>query len=284
MKAIRPFIFSLLILFSFNTIQAQKAEGILAVAGAVAGIAAVAIAQEQYIETLEGIATNFILENSPELNTFNLKVMDAGDNTRTFDPSNIKVQLFTVRPFDRNSGQYDTDNFMVLFMITSAGWWNSNGVVYDKVRFEILKRDTWNKLLGKYIELATQVELSGKDFLLKREEIGEEEATQNDTKIYNFTKKRNEYLRKTKDTVYFKQLELKPKEIGYNYRSNSRMYERTAIPIVNKLDNDSYLVEDFNETFKIIYNERSLGLYYKPLGELFQVKKNALNEINQVLN
>lgn len=270
-------------LLSVTTIFSQNAEGI--VAGAIAGIAAAAISSEQYAETLENIATNYIIENYSELNTFNLKLMNLNNGVKTLDPSSIRLQLFTIKPFDRNSGIYDVSNFMVLMMITSSGWWNSNGIVYEKVSFEILKKDEWNKILKKYIELSAQIRLEGNDFFLKREKLKQkDEKTNDDLKIYNFSTNKYVYLRKTKDTVRFKYLILGLGSFRYVDITKYGPIEKPALPITNKLDNDSYLIEDHSDVFKIVFNERSLGLYYKPMGELFQIKKSILNEINRILN
>ena len=45
------------------------------------------------------------------------------------------------------------------------------------------------------------------------------------------------------------------------------------------LDNDSYLVNDYNKDFKLVYNENSLGLYLKEAEELVQLKTSMLNVI-----
>lgn len=263
-----------------NKAHSQKIDEVLAAAGAVAGIAALAIASEQYNETLERVATNYVLRNYPGLESFQLKIINGGDNTKTFDPSNIRLQLFTLKPFDRLSGVFDEENFMVIMMITSAGWWNSNGVVYNKLSFEVLKRGVWNTMLKDYIELAAQIELEGDDYFVKREGVNAKKVESVDEKIFNITTKKDEYLRKTGDTIYFKELELLSSgEFAY-YEKNGNKMKKTAIPVTNKLDGNSYLVKDFNGIFKVIFNERSFGLFYKPTGEFFQLKRSAVNEIN----
>lgn len=64
---------------------AQKGEGIAAAAGIIAGVAAAAIAIEQFKEEMELFATDYIIENY-DLNAFELKINGLADKAKSFDP------------------------------------------------------------------------------------------------------------------------------------------------------------------------------------------------------
>ena len=50
-----------------------------------------------------------------------------------------------------------------------------------------------------------------------------------------------------------------------------------------KLTGDMYLVSDYNDKFKIIYNERTLGIFLKQTQDLVQLKREVLNDIHKYL-
>jgi len=50
-----------------------------------------------------------------------------------------------------------------------------------------------------------------------------------------------------------------------------------------KLTGDMYLVSDFNDKFKIIYNERTMGIFLKQTLDLVQLKREVVNDIHKYL-
>ena len=51
-----------------------------------------------------------------------------------------------------------------------------------------------------------------------------------------------------------------------------------------KIGGDTYLVNDYSEDFKIIYNEKSLGLYLKESRRLVQLSTSVVNSITDFIN
>ena len=51
----------------------------------------------------------------------------------------------------------------------------------------------------------------------------------------------------------------------------------------NKMDGDSYLVLDYSEVFKIVYNERVMGLFLKETYDLLQVKSRTVIRTHEFL-
>lgn len=55
---------------------------------------------------------------------------------------------------------------------------------------------------------------------------------------------------------------------------------KTAIPFY-KLSGDLYVVTDYSDEMKFIYNERSLGIFLKDTQDLVQIKRGSLIEIHE---
>lgn len=51
-----------------------------------------------------------------------------------------------------------------------------------------------------------------------------------------------------------------------------------------KLDGDMYLVTDYSPEMKIIYNEKSLGIYLKETRDLVQISRSSIIEIHEFFN
>jgi len=50
------------------------------------------------------------------------------------------------------------------------------------------------------------------------------------------------------------------------------------------LAGDSYVVGDFDDELKVVYNEKSLNLYLKETKDLVKLNNNTINRIHSFLN
>ena len=50
-----------------------------------------------------------------------------------------------------------------------------------------------------------------------------------------------------------------------------------------KLDGDSYLVTDYSDDMKLVYNENSLGIFLKKTGDLMQINRSSIIDIQEFL-
>jgi hypothetical protein len=66
------------------------------------------------------------------------------------------------------------------------------------------------------------------------------------------------------------------KIVNKGVKVNSRM----EIPFY-KLSGDMYVVADYSNEMKFIYNERSLGIFLKDTKDLMQIKRNSLIELHE---
>ena len=58
----------------------------------------------------------------------------------------------------------------------------------------------------------------------------------------------------------------------------------TKIAPLLRISGDAYIVDDYAEDFKIIYNEKSLGIYLKEDKRLVQFNRSVLNGITSFIN
>jgi hypothetical protein len=65
-------------------------------------------------------------------------------------------------------------------------------------------------------------------------------------------------------------------------KSTDGKYE-LAFPLA-QFDENTYLFKDFSPEFKVIYNEKTMGLYIKSLNRLVQLKRSTVNLIHTFLH
>ena len=149
----------------------------------------------------------------------------------------------------------DTSNKYVLFAFLSNGWSNQFGVDYSKLKWKLFSKNEWNKLMQAYITTASKS-------IVNRaipDEISIEDVAS--SKIVNRGVQQNK-----KFIIEF-----------------------------SKIKGDVYYTSDYSEEFKIVFNERSLGLYLKqtnpdefrrggPRGDLVQIRRNSIIRAHSFLN
>ncbi|MDC1394846.1 hypothetical protein N8340_09295 [Flavobacteriaceae bacterium] len=247
-------VFLLISILTPKNIYSQKGQGIAAAAGIVAGIAGAAIATEQLKEELELFATNFILKEF-DLNAFELKIDGLGDQAKASDPSTISILSFNVTPVDFNYGSPLNEGKFSLLVFFDSGWRNEFGIDITKVKFKEYYKTEWNNLLGTYISLASGVEIK-------------------DGKVPVYKKANGEFLF-SGDYIDFKYIQIE---------NNGIRNSNNTILNFKKLNGDTYLVDNFSDEYKLIYNEKSLGLFLKENQKLVQINKRLMNRITDFLN
>ena len=152
----------------------------------------------------------------------------------------------------------DTRSKYVLFAFLSSGWSNQQGVDFNKIKWKLFSTNEWNKLMQAYIRTASKT-VTNKAIILI--DISIEEVAI--SKIVNKGVKRNQ-----KFIIEF-----------------------------SKIKGDVYYTHDYSDEFKIVFNERSLGLYLKqndtegefrtgggPRGDLVQIRRKAIIRAHTFLN
>lgn len=208
---------------------------IAAVAGGLLAIGAGIAAIEQMKEQAELNATEWVLSNKPELNSFSLKTLDF-DGKKLKDMSSVSVITFKIQGFKPSDKPELDGKKQVLFGFTSHGWINEYGIDFNKVRWHLIDADEWMNMMIAYVKVASD----------------------------------------EKDESYIEE----QLRIGKIVNRGVKEKSKTTIPFY-KLEGDMYVVTDYSEMMKLLYNERSLGIYLKETMDLVQIGRGDIIKIHE---
>jgi hypothetical protein len=280
MKKILILTLIVLILNVHNT-QAQKNAGIaVAAAGAIVGAVAAGLAIEQYKEQMELYATEYILETQPYINKFELSLIDF-EGVKSSDLSNVSCINFGLKLINGEN----SDENKVLMMFLSRGWLTEFGVDVTRVKWKLLTTEEWDNIFFTFIELASTVKLTDKNTL----PIFKTTAKKNLITNVEFYARQNsqgslEIFQKTQESFKIGLGKLTGNDFQYlNTEKPAGGDFKMAFPLA-KYDENTYLLKDFSPEFKVIYNEKTMGLYIKSLGRLVQLKRSTVNLIHDFLH
>jgi hypothetical protein len=277
MKKYTILLLAFLFLSNSNIYAQKKGEGALAAAGVLEGIGAAALAVEQMKEELELFATNYVLETY-NLEAFKLKVNGLGSKSKAFDVSSVATYAFNVTPLELEYKNPITDKQFTLVAFFDSGWRNEFGIDVTKVKFFKFDKESWVKLYSAYLSLAAGVEImDGKVpiFIEGGDKIGPLQDLTIGNKTFSDSGKTKE-LRYTELTNRGLEASL---NVG-TFASGKTKFSTEIILPFDKIDGDTYLAKDYSEDFKVIFNEKSLGLFLKDVNSLVQIKKSLLKDIN----
>ena len=282
MKKYIIFLISLSLSFNMNA-QNNSTENQIAsaiVGGIIAGTAA-AIAYDQYEERVELIATNHVLENYPEYDNFFLSLSNLNKANDFWDPSTVKVNVFTFEIFD--SG---TNDKKVLFMFNDYGWINEYGVDMNFVDFKFMEKEEWNRIILKYLSMASGQDVKDEFYAIERitrttkrkfenvdpnaENVKLIENPNGDIVAYEVSNKENTYS--------LGDIEIERRKVVYRKQKNVNFMSLKSI------GPDNYSISEFSDNYKVIHNENKLGLYLKANKSLVQLSISAVNRITRYLN
>lgn len=281
MRKLTIFILILSVLFITKQAQAQKPGEVAADAAAVIGTAiAIAMTIDQFQEQLELQATQYLLENRPDFKQFELQLLDF-EATKLSDLSNVSCVSFSVKgPDFRNQSR------MVLLMFLSKGWKSEYGVDFTKIRFQLFNKSEWGDLFFSYISLASSVEITDKMNIPVFVKIPNEKSDNLSPELFITTLDsygNRVYLEKSKYRTDISNVTLTTDGIGIKYLTEDKL-KTSVIPLIRieNIDN-TYLVSDFSSKYKVVYNERSMGVYIKELKDLVQLRRSSINAIQSFL-
>jgi len=271
-----------LILNVHNTKAQKNAGAAVAVAavGAITAAVASGLAIERYKEQMELYATENLLKSLDGVKKFELSLIDF-EGVAASDLSNVSIINFGVRLTNEANLQENK----VLMMFLSRGWVTEYGIDVTRVKWKLLATDEWDNIFFTYIELASPVKLTDKNNL----PIYKETENKNYLDNGNFIVHRNssgiaETFQKSSETAKIGLGKLSGAEFQYlsTLKSNEGKFE-LAFPLT-QFNGDTYLLKDFSPEFKVIYNERTMGLFIKSLDRLVQIQRSTVNLIHAFLH
>ena len=235
MKNITLFILLVSMCIIPKNLKAQdNGAAIAAGVGALVAIGVGVAAVEQMKERAELTATQWILSNNPELNSFSLKTLDF-DGKKLKDMSTASVITFKIQEFIPTEDPVLDGRKQVLLGFTSHGWINEYGIDFEKLKWFLIDSNKWIDMMTNYVQVA-----SGND-----------------------------------DDSFINEQLISGKIVNKGVKVKSK----TTIPFY-KLSGDMYVVSDYSDEMKFIYNEKSLGIFLKETKNLIQISRGSIIEIH----
>ena len=273
------FFIAISLCFSLNAQNNKGAAAGAAVGGALAiGVAAFAI--HQIIEMWELGATEYVLDNRPDANEFTLKLNKPfSGTTKWSDVSNLSLLSFNI-----NYSVFDEDKNSereVLLMFMDDGYMTDYGIDVTKVTWKIVQKNEWNGILAAYLKLATGLDIIKNERAYIHESINKNTFDITDSSHISV-------VGRDMDTSYYQRSGYYVSlSNGISFNSFNLMPASgniTKIAPLLRISGDAYIVDDYAEDFKIIYNEKSLGLYLKEDRRLVQLSRSVLEGITSFIN
>ena len=273
------FFIAISLCFSLNAQNNKGAAAGAAVGGALAiGVAAFAI--HQIIEMWELGATEYVLDNRPDANEFTLKLNKPfSGTTKWSDVSNLSLLSFNI-----NYSVFDEDKNSereVLLMFMDDGYMTDYGIDVTKVTWKIVQKNEWNGILAAYLKLATGLDIIKNERAYIHESINKNTFDITDSSHISV-------VGRDMDTSYYQRSTYYVSlSNGISFNSFNLMPASgniTKIAPLLRISGDAYIVDDYAEDFKIIYNEKSLGLYLKEDRRLVQLSRSVLEGITSFIN
>jgi hypothetical protein len=230
----------LLIIITLLVPKQSKAQNNGAAIAAVGGLLAIGVGiavVEDMKERAELTATQWVLENHPELNSFSLKTLDF-NGKKTKDMSATSVISFKIQEFSPTDNPKLDGKKQVLLAFTSYGWISDQGIDFNKVQWYLIDDTEWLNMMVAYAKVAS--------------------------------KEKN-------DTVL--------KEVlanGVVVNRGIKAKGKSEIPFF-KLEGDMYLVSDYSPDMKLVYNEKTLGIFLKKTANLVQMGRTAVIDTHEFL-
>lgn len=217
--------------------QSSGASAALAVGAGLLAIGAGIAAIEDMKERAELTATQWVLANHPELNSFSLKTLDF-NGKKTKDMSSTSVISFKIQEFSPSDNPALDGKKQVLLAFTSYGWISDQGIDFNKVQWYLIDSTEWLSMMVAYAKVSS--------------------------------KEKSETV--LKDVL----------SNGLVVNKGIKAKGKTEIPFF-KLEGDMYLVTDYSSDMKLVYNEKTLGIFLKHTGNLVQMGRLAVIDTHEFL-
>jgi hypothetical protein len=272
----------------FSNFSKAQNDGAAAAAAAGALLAGFSIwkAIDDYKEYFENTAANFIITNHPEYDQFRVKVFKLSSK-KSSDIGGMNVVPFS---FIELEDGLPTENRKILLMFSGSKKWNGFGVPYKEYSFKWLELNEWNDILSAYSQLNSPVKENIVNNMVpvyfKFKPFSTNLSSNSSTNALN---------KKDQDLIEIKFL---TKSNYYKLDNNNTLINISELNISSfglkkdgkilfpfyKLNGDDYLVADFSKDYKLIANEKSMGLYLKNHNESILIQRRLMNKIHTFLN
>ena len=271
----------LLFMNSWNSREccAQSALDVV-VPGVMAAAVIAAVTIEKVKESVEVEGTRYMLANHPEVDAFNLKVMDLVGK-KLSDAAAMRLVVFQVKEVDIDA--FEVSGRMVLMMFTSPGWITEEGVNFDKVRFELLVKKDWDNWMMRYVGLATEVpvdiETGRIPILIETDGSACESGAPGYFKRRSTQVDAESCFRLSGETADVGRVHLRTRELDY---LDEKGKERFCLPLYD-VSGDTYIRENHSDYPVLVRNEKAMGIFDPKLDELILLQTRLVNRITDFL-
>tara|TARA_B110000091_G_C13468667_1_gene331160 strand:- start:105 stop:608 length:504 start_codon:yes stop_codon:yes gene_type:complete len=166
-------------------------------------------------------------------------------------------------------------------MFMDDGYMTDYGIDVTKVTWKIVQKNEWNGILAAYLKLATGLDIIKNERAYIHESINKNTFDITDSSHISV-------VGRDMDTSYYQRSTYYVSlSNGISFNSFNLMPASgniTKIAPLLRISGDAYIVDDYAEDFKIIYNEKSLGLYLKEDRRLVQLSRSVLEGITSFIN
>lgn len=253
----KTFIIFLIFFFIIpKELHAQKNEdtalaigaGLLAIG---AGIAAVESVKEQ----MELSATQWLLSNRDDITDFSLKTLSF-NGVKWKDMSSVSVIAFKIQEFDTNNMQYKS--------YTSKSRTGKTKVIKGDLILSGKKHvlfcftsSGWVNQNGLDVDFLNWFLVDAEAWMKMMVSYVKLSSDQNDENLI-------------KETLVS----------GRVKSSGIKVKSEYVIPFY-KLEGDMYVVTDYSPEMKLVYNEKSMGIYLKETQDLVQMRKKTMGDVHE---
>jgi hypothetical protein len=237
-----------------NRVNGQNNAG--AIFGAAAAIAATSVVVASSVENIkeglerkmvEWVLVNKNIENNKKFKLSFLK----WDITKKSELSDVSILAFTFKEFNKNKE--------VLLCVCSPGWINDYGIDFNRILIYEITKEYWNKVLLSYFNIS-----KSKEYL--------NISTLDSIPANNmFNHKKLEYFNVSQMTA------IKTHGIEFNNEATFNFEES----LIN--NGDTHIITDFDNNFKIDFNEGNLNMFIKETHDLVRIKRNFVLDLTKTL-
>jgi hypothetical protein len=236
---------------------AQKKNNDGAIIAAAAGAAAiVGLAVAGSIESIkEGMERNmveWILENKnlSIKKGFELKLVK-WEATKKEDLSNVSVIAYKYTEKGKAP--------IILLNSCSPGWINENGINFQFVGVYEITPEYWAKMLLNYLNLAKKDEV-GEIKNIESIPVVDNREKQKSTSIYNLQSVTSRY---------------------FEFEDENR--DKTKFEFNKLISGDYHIANDFDDNFKIDFNEGNMNLFLNSTKDLIRIKRDFIIDITRAV-
>lgn len=145
----------LLLLCTKNSQAQNNGANVAAVATGIMAIGVGIMAIEDIQERTELTATQWLLANHSEIQSFSLKTIDF-NGKKLKDMSKTTVLSFKIQEFTPNDNPELNGKKQILLAFTSYGWINEQGIDFNKVSWYLIDIEEWTKMMVAYAKVSSK--------------------------------------------------------------------------------------------------------------------------------